>query len=392
MYLRNQLINILKIKNIIFVIIGIFNIALSVYVLISLFSTYGDIEIVKEARATPESISAIKIGIVLLLIAGISQRMIGNASFYSGYFEGDLDGYVKYSELAEVAGKKKYNIIIQLYFFRFIYMKGYNLKFGSESDQIILKSKKCLCECKNCGAQIEKKIYFTGICSYCGSSDLFAKVLTGNRFYSIKNDMSNGINKPSFYTAKHLKTKKALFAISLIFIISVVSILIMMSLDYISKYNDKEYLTEVLLSGESYSSFKLIKHEMADTILFNIVFIAAFIPLLCNIIKKIIYIFHADNCSQLFSRCKTPFVDIAKLPIKKKKSSKKVKTVNRVLRHRYLANCNFEKHDGTLKLALAKKVVKDQCPSCGAPIVGAVDENYKCNYCGNIIMNVISKK
>ena len=39
-----------------------------------------------------------------------------------------------------------------------------------------------------------------------------------------------------------------------------------------------------------------------------------------------------------------------------------------------------------------KKIVKDQCPSCGAPIVGAVDENYKCSYCGNTIIGVIEKK
>ena len=33
-----------------------------------------------------------------------------------------------------------------------------------------------------------------------------------------------------------------------------------------------------------------------------------------------------------------------------------------------------------------------QCPSCGASIVGAVDENYVCSYCGNLIMGVIEKK
>ena len=32
------------------------------------------------------------------------------------------------------------------------------------------------------------------------------------------------------------------------------------------------------------------------------------------------------------------------------------------------------------------------CPNCGAPIVGAVDEVYKCSYCGNKIFDVIEKK
>lgn len=394
MYIRDKLIKFLKIKNVIFIIAGIFNVAVSVYTLISLFSTYRDMEIVMEAKAAPGSIMSIKIGIILLIIAVISRHLIGDANFYSSYFEGDLDGYIKYSDLAEVTGKNKYIVMLQLCFFRLIYMKGYTLKFSDNSEQVILNSKKCLCECKNCGAPIEKRIYFTGICSYCGSSDLFARVLTDNKFYSIQNNVSDGVKKPGFYTSKNLTARKVLFPIFLILGLSVVCILTMMCLDYISKYNDKDYLTEVLLSGKSYSSFELIKREIMDMIIWDIVFIIAFIPLICSIIKKMICVYTADDCSCYFSRCKTPFVDIEKLPIRKNKSSKKrkVKSVNSALRHRYLINCTFEKHDGNLKLALAKKVVKDQCPSCGAPIVGAVDEHYKCKYCDNIIMGVISKK
>lgn len=394
MYIRDKLIKFLKIKNVIFIIAGIFNVAVSVYTLISLFSTYRDMEIVMEAKAAPGSIMSIKIGIILLIIAVISRHLIGDANFYSSYFEGDLDGYIKYSDLAEVTGKNKYIVMLQLCFFRLIYMKGYTLKFSDDSEQVILNSKKCLCECKNCGAPIEKRIYFTGICSYCGSSDLFARVLTDNKFYSIQNNVSDGVKKPGFYTSKNLTLRKVLFPIFLILGLSIVCILTMMCLDYISKYNDKDYLTEVLLSGKSYSSFELIKREIMDMIIWDIVFIIAFIPLICSIIKKMICVYTADDCSCYFSRCKTPFVDIEKLPIRKKKSSekRKVKSVNSALRHRYLINCTFEKHDGNLKLALAKKVVKDQCPSCGAPIVGAVDEHYKCKYCDNIIMGVVSKK
>lgn len=394
MYIRDKLIKFLKIKNVIFIIAGIFNVAVSVYTLISLFSTYRDMEIVMEAKAAPGSIMSIKIGIILLIIAVISRHLIGDANFYSSYFEGDLDGYIKYSDLAEVTGKNKYIVMLQLCFFRLIYMKGYTLKFSDNAEQVVLNSKKCLCECKNCGAPIEKRIYFTGICSYCGSSDLFARVLTDNKFYSIQNNVSDGVKKPGFYTSKNLTARKVLFPIFLVLGLSVVCILTMMCLDYISKYNDKDYLTEVLLSGKSYSSFELIKREIMDMIIWDIVFIIAFIPLIFSIIKKMICVYTADDCSCYFSRCKTPFVDIEKLPIRKNKSSKKrkVKSVNSALRHRYLINCTFEKHNGMLKLALAKKVVKDQCPSCGAPIVGAVDEHYKCKYCDNIIMGVISKK
>lgn len=394
MYIRDKLIKFLKIKNVIFIIVGIFNVSVSAYTLISLFSTYRDMEIVMEAKAAPGSIMSIKIGIILLIIAAISRHLIGDANFYSSYFEGDLNGYIKYSDLAEVTGKNMYIVILQLCFFRLIYMKGYTLKFSDNSEQIILNSKKCLCECKNCGAPIEKRIYFTGICSYCGSSDLFARVLTDNKFYSIQNNMQDGVKKPGFYTSKNLTLRKVLFPIFLILELSVVCILTMMCLDYIFKYNDKEYLTEVLLSGKSYSSFELIKREIMDIIIGDIIFIIAFIPLICNIIKKIICLYTADDCSCYFSRCKTPFVDIKNLPIRKNTLSekRKVKSVNSALRRRYLINCTFEKHDGNLKLALAKKVVKDQCPSCGAPIVGAIDEHYKCRYCDNIIMGVVSKK
>ncbi len=34
----------------------------------------------------------------------------------------------------------------------------------------------------------------------------------------------------------------------------------------------------------------------------------------------------------------------------------------------------------------------NKCPNCASPIVGAVDENYRCQYCDSMIMNVIRKK
>ena len=45
-----------------------------------------------------------------------------------------------------------------------------------------------------------------------------------------------------------------------------------------------------------------------------------------------------------------------------------------------------------MRIALAKQIVKDRCPGCGAPITGAVTENYQCGYCGRIITDVIRKK
>ena len=115
--------------------------------------------------------------------------------------------------------------------------------------------------------------YFTGTCPYCKSSDLFAKILTDQRFYSISSDVEKGNQDASFY-----------------------------------------------LSG-----------------------------------------------------------------------GRKIKKVRKAIHKGDLINCTLEVHQKELVVALAKKIVKDKCPSCSGPIVGAVDENYVCNYCGKQIMGVVEK-
>lgn len=396
MYLREKRIKILKIKNVIFTAIGLFFVIESVFVMVSLISYYhDDLETVLEAKATPESIVTFIIGIVLLLTAGISRRLIGDANFYSSYFEGDLSGYIQYSDLADVTGKSAGMIRQQLHFFRKAYMKGYELKKVDHAEQVVLNSKISACECRHCGASIEKRIYFTGICPYCGNSDLFAKVLTDNRFYSIENRVSEGLKNPEFYSVKNLITKKILFVIYLCLGLCVISIGAVVCLGNIADYNNQEYLKEVLLSGKSpYSSYALIKAEIMDNIIMGAVFALAFIPVAFNRFKKIKYIFVSDDCSQFFAQCKTPFIDAENLPVLTKNTNRKrvLKSVRGALRQRYLLNCTFEKHEDVLKVALARKIVKDQCPSCSGAIVGAVDEHYQCKYCGNIIMGVVHKK
>lgn len=396
MYLREKRIKILKIKNVILVTLGLFFVASSVLVMVSLISHYhDDLETVLEARATPDCVKDIIIGVIFLLIAGISRRLIGDANIYSSYFEGDLSGYIKYSDLAEVTGKSKGRVKLQLHFFRRIYMKGYELEIVEQTEQVVLNSKKCMCECKHCGASIEKRIYFTGVCPYCGSSDLFAKVLSDSRFYSIRNEMSEGIKNPEFYTLKRIKVKRGLLLFYLCLAASALSIGSTICLGNIVDYNNKEYLKEVLLSGKSHrSSYALIKADIMDNIICGAVLALAFVPVVINRGKKIKYISVADDCSQYFSQCKTPFVDAEDLPVVKYKANKKrgLKLVIGALRQHYLLNCTFEKHDGVLKVALAKKIVKDECPSCGGAIVGAVDEQYQCRYCGTVIMGVVHKK
>jgi Zn finger protein HypA/HybF involved in hydrogenase expression len=391
-YIREKLIKFLKIKNAISSVIGIFEIAISTATMISLISYYwGDWETVITAKATPSSVSGFIIGIILFICAFISKKMICDAYFYSSYFEGDLDGNIQFSDLTSITGKNIHLIKIQLLFFRIIYMKNYKLKTINGVKQIELYSKKCTCECRKCGAVIEKSVYFTGKCPYCKSSDLFAKVLTGNRFYSITNQMPGEKKSPEFYSSKHLRIRKALFTGGLCSGLIIFFIASMGCIEQIVNYNDQEYLADILLSGTSYSSYALIKSEIVDNIIWLIVLVLSMIPLICAMGLKLKYIFITESCSKFFSNYKTPFVKATRLPVLKNKKHG-IKSVKGAICQHYLLNCSFEKHDDVLKVALARKIVKDECPTCGASIVGAVDENYKCKYCGNMIMDVIRKK
>ncbi len=394
MYLREKRIKLLKFKNVVFTVLGIFFVAVSLYVLISLISHYhDDLNTVLEAKATPECVVLIIIGTILLLIAGASRRQIGNANFYSSYFEGDLSGCIQYRDLAEVMGISAARVRLQLLFFRKVYMKGYELGTVDHTEQIVLNSKICTCECRHCGASIEKRVYFTGVCPYCDNSDLSARVLAGNRFYRIENQVSEGVKNPDFYATRNLAAKRTLFPLYLGLGLFVIAIAVIYCLDHFSHYHDQEYLQDLLLSGKSpYSSFALIKADIMDSIIWGIVLTLALIPVVLYRCRKIRYIITAGSCSQYFAQCKTPFIDAGNLPVLTVNPIKNLKSVRGALRLRYLLNCTLEKHEDTLKVVLARKIVKDQCPSCGGAIVGAVDEHYQCRYCGNVIMDAIRKK
>lgn len=303
MYTREKLIVLLKIINGLLMILGIFAVALSIGNIVSLITYYRDkLETALTAKSMPGSINLFIVGVIFLIASYISKRSIGDANFYSSYFETDLDGYVKYSDLAEVIGKSVFMVKLQLLLFRIIYMKNYKFEVIDGEEQVVLDSKTCLCECRNCGAPIEKRIYFTGICSYCGSSDLFARVLTDNRFYTIANHMSQGVKKPAFYVSKSHTLKKVLYIVYLSLGIFVLFIFGAVCLNCIHNYNDKEYLTEVLLSGESYSSFALIKADILDTLIWCLSYFLAFLFVVRNRSKKIKCVYAADSCSKYFSQ------------------------------------------------------------------------------------------
>lgn len=393
MYLRNRVIKALKVKNVLVVILGVFFLFAGTYLILDLFMHYhDDIDTIVNAKSFPGAIEWIINGIILLLIAILSRKLIGDARFYSSYFEGSLDGKISFSDFAKVTGKPVFLVKFELSVFRFIYMKKYSFITDEGKKVIELFSKKTLCECKNCGAPVEKSIYFTGTCSYCGSSDLFAKILSGDRFYSISNEVKKGYKKPEFYEKENLDMKKKLFLILIIVAIGISVIFGFMIADSISKYNDKDYLNKQLLADNGFYSYAQIRDNLNILILFASLFALILLVLAVRRALKIIYLDEAETCAIEFSRAEKPFLPAEDIPSIKAKGPKKMRKVRGALRHGYLANCTLEVHDEEMKVALAKKIVKDTCPSCATPITGAVDEDYICQTCGNKIMGVIEKK
>ena len=394
MYLKEKLIRLLKVKNVIFLILGVFFVSLYVGNIISLCVYYfGDWDTVLTARSMPESVIMILIGTLMIVISRVSRKHINDAALYSAYFEGDLDGYVAFSELAEVTGEPLAKFSKHLRRVLRLYMKNYVLRTDGGADTVELYSKKISCECRNCGAPIEKRIYFTGQCPYCAGSDLFAKVISGNKFYSISSDFKRGVNKPSYYAGNKLEAKKLFYIISLAIFTTAFVIILANLFTLIHRYNDQEYLKWLLLSGNThYSSYELIKKHMMDDIIFLAFFATAIFCAFPFISVRLFTLRCASRYSVFFSKHVRPFISLEELDkFSGGNSTRELRRITSALRERYLRNSSPEKHSGALQIGLAKQIVKDKCPYCSAAIVGAVDENYTCRYCGRTIMDVIRK-
>lgn len=143
----------MKIVSVICSVIGVFEVSSSIWVLVSLISHYSDdLETFLYARATPQAVASIIIGSILLTVAHRLTEMVEDANFFSGYFEGDLDGYVSYRDLADVMGKREQYIKKQLQRLQKVCMKNFELQTEGGKEQVVLNSKKYTCECKNCDA------------------------------------------------------------------------------------------------------------------------------------------------------------------------------------------------------------------------------------------------
>ena len=391
MYLLESRIKKLKIKNIAFAVIAIFNLVFSVYWQFYLVIRYaGDLFTLQHAANTPAFFFWIIVGPLMLIEASISAMNIWDARFYSSYFEGDLDGYITAEELSEVMGKKVSKIRKQLKLFLNLYMKNYSIT----EDGVKLASKTVECECLKCGAPIQKRIYFTGTCQYCGSSDLRARVLTDKKFYSISNEIKGEAKDYDYYTYKNLQTHMVRSCVIACFSLLFIALCLLGIKTAIFRFDDKEYYRSIILDVDKHmQSYELITYDLIETIIRDCFFILGLIPAAVVGIKATSYAKISHVCSEFFAKCRSPFIKPADLPdYNGVNDTRKLALVRKSIRTGYLKHCTIEKHSGDLEITLGKKIVKDTCPFCGASITGAVSENYKCRYCNKKIMGVVVRK
>ena len=394
MYLKKKWIAVLKIKNFLFAFLGIFLNVMMVLDLVTLWEQYGD---------DPETVyniilynmDRILFAIAIVVICFLSRKLIGDANMYNSYFELNLDGYITYEELAWVTGKFIFTVKLDMYLIMKIYMKRYKIGSDGKNKRIELYSKTSKCYCTSCGAQIDKRIYFTGICSYCGSSDLFAGVISDGQYYSITSDFGKKKREKSFYLGKFFRGKAIGVFLGVVFNVVMLIMSGCMIFDYTLKFYDEEYWKQVISQNPHQYTVEIVRQDLMDHIQSSQIVFGA--TLIASVIfyRRYRSVRVSRALSEIFTKVGKPILPISELnrtlgiSAKVKKTRKKMKIA---LRRGYLRNSTLEYHNHTIEVALAKKIVKDRCPNCGASIVGAVDMNYICTYCGNEIMDVVVKK
>lgn len=392
MYLKKTWILILKIKNIIFLLAGLVFMFIGMADISSLSAYYwGDWNTVYNARSTPGSLGLIVLSLALFIVAALSNNAIKRAGFYSTYFEGILYNKITYDEIAEVSGLSRNYVYFELYLFRLIYMKNYSFNKDETGEYIEPYSKRISCSCRNCGAVIDKMQYHTGYCPYCKTPDVFATVISDKKVYSISNEFSKGSWDKTAYICQSFRAKFFAYIIAFTIVLCLIFMLICMLIDYSGKINNTDYLRDQLMSGTSYYSFELIQKDMKNTMIWVGFFVGMLIPILVLTFNRVRLLIIADDFAKKLVFASSPYIDITDRRFSVRSPLSTIKRMRKVLQVRYMRNCSIEKHNGALTIAVARRIVKDKCPTCSAPIVGAVDENYVCQFCKNKIINVIVK-
>ena len=390
------------VKNVILLILGVFLVSTSVAIITQLIVGYfGDWFTIFHARAFPESVILIIIGIVLIVCSRISRRLINDAVFFSGYFEGDLNGYVDFAELAEVTGRTTPQIKSRIALLHLLYMKNFRVikTVNYRYPEIIeLYSKTVTCSCRSCGGWMEKRVYFEGRCPYCGSSDLTAQVVSGQRLYFINNNTNRKPNNPAYYEGSPLQAKRIGYAVGFGIELFFFLIFLIVFLTMVNNYNNEPYFRDMFSS--SMTSFSLFQSGLLNAIIFFAFALAAIVLTVPITFSRMSNIEHSQSLARDFAQWQKPFISLQEFDrMQREKYSystispeKRYKNIVEAIKEGYLRGCTPEMHGGVLRIALAKQIVKDRCPGCGAPIVGAVTENYSCRYCGRVITGVIRKQ
>lgn len=116
---------------------------------------------------------------VFLVYRGILKKKLDDMVYmYARYFEGDLDGYIYISDMVNVFGKNEETIYNELsILIRRLILTNVSIREVNGKKQIVLQSITEKCQCRNCGAIIDKRTYFAGVCPYCQSSDIHAGLI-----------------------------------------------------------------------------------------------------------------------------------------------------------------------------------------------------------------------
>lgn len=102
---------------------------------------------------------------------------IKDVYFYNSYFEGDLDGIISFQDLSDITGDSAEKVRRKITIYRKFLMNNYEIQRGKKDGQVVLNSKKIRCQCRSCGAEIDKSERFVRSCPYCGNLDITVEVL-----------------------------------------------------------------------------------------------------------------------------------------------------------------------------------------------------------------------
>lgn len=397
MYLKEKWIRFLKVKNVVLIMAGVFLLLVSVnYFATMLMQYWGDWFTIRRAKGMPGAIVHFFLGIGMVVCSRISRNLVNDAMFFSRYFEGDLSGYIEMEELGQITGRSAAGVRRRLRLLRRLYMTRFRFAGSGGSgapDRVELSSKTVTCICRSCGGELEKRTYFTGECPWCGSSDLSARVVSGEHFFCIYDDERRRVNDPGYYQGSRLTLRRTLLAIGLSLAMLTLLLCVIIVLDDLRKYNDPAYLKKMLFADNHMSSYEQIHRKLREDIKFSILLFTAVFPAIPMLTARARGIVNAIRYSRFFARIPTPYAAVSELSkIRGRAPKRELRSIVLALREGYLKGCAPEKHGGPLRIGLAKQIVKDRCPSCASPITGAVDQNYRCRYCGNLIMEVIRKR